>query len=254
MDGAELGRRLSISRYPRSACYDPAWIVENMMGPCSVWLTEALTDVMPLRQGDRVLDLGCGKAISSIFLAREFGVRVEAVDLWITADGNRERIDEAGVGDLVNAVHSDAASLPFDEDGFDAVVSIDAYHYFGTAPQVLGSILPLVRPGGHLGVVVPGLRIEIDAWPEHLASWWQDGFETFHSPEWWTRLWERDASVRIERADMVPYGPQDWLTWADALDDWARAHEQTPYELDAQMLRADREKLLGFARLVATRT
>jgi len=253
MDAVELGRRLARARYPRSSRYDPVWLVENMMGPCSVWLAEALTDVMPLRRGQRVMDLGCGKAMSSVFLAREFGVEVAAVDLWIGADDNRARIEAAGLSDVINAVHSDAASLAFPNGHFDAIVSLDAYHYFGTEPDVLASIVPFLKLGGRLGVVVPGLSTEVETWPEHLAPWWEDGFETFHSPAWWTQLWERDGLVTVERADFVPGGAQDWLVWTDACDDWARAHDQAPYEVEAQMLRADRDGLLGFTRLVATR-
>jgi len=38
----------------------------------------------------RVLDLGCGKALSSIFLAKEYGTQVWATDLWISATDNRK--------------------------------------------------------------------------------------------------------------------------------------------------------------------
>jgi cyclopropane fatty-acyl-phospholipid synthase-like methyltransferase len=36
---------------------------------------------MNLQPGMRVLDLGCGRALSSIFLHREFGLQVWAADL-----------------------------------------------------------------------------------------------------------------------------------------------------------------------------
>ena len=42
------------------------------------------------------LDLGCGKGLSSIFLAREFGVEVWAADLWIKPTENYKRFIEAG--------------------------------------------------------------------------------------------------------------------------------------------------------------
>jgi len=65
---------LRLDRFPRSSAYDPAWIVENQMGPNALWLTEFLCEAKELRPGMRVLDLGCGKALSSVFLASEFDV------------------------------------------------------------------------------------------------------------------------------------------------------------------------------------
>ena len=239
IDAGELARRLTVAQYPRSSRYDAVWLVENMMGPCSVWLAEALTDVMPLQQGERVMDLGCGKAMSSIFLAREFGVTVDAIDLWIGAEENTARIADAGLSDVVTEVHGDAACLEFPEDSFDAIISIDAYHYFGTEPEALGPIVRLLKPGGRLGIVVPGLRTELETWPNHLSRWWQEGFATFHSPTWWKQLWEAEGLVHVERADTVPRGADDWLTWTEACDDWARAQGRSPYELEAEMLRAD---------------
>ena len=71
------------------------------------WLTEAL-DLQP---GMRVLDLGCGRASSSIFLHREFGVQVWATDLWCDVSENAQRIRDAGVGDQVFPVRADARAL-----------------------------------------------------------------------------------------------------------------------------------------------
>ncbi|NLB79163.1 MAG: SAM-dependent methyltransferase, partial [Clostridiaceae bacterium] len=54
------------------------WIFSNSMGPNPIWLTEYLVQPFDLKPGMRVLDLGCGKGITSVFLAREFGVQVYA--------------------------------------------------------------------------------------------------------------------------------------------------------------------------------
>jgi ubiquinone/menaquinone biosynthesis C-methylase UbiE len=50
----------------------------NVMGPHPLWLAEWLTGAMRLEPGMRVLDLGCGTALTTVFLAREFGVHVTA--------------------------------------------------------------------------------------------------------------------------------------------------------------------------------
>ncbi len=67
----------------KSETYDKAFINENLMGPNPLKMLEELTDKLDLQPGMRVLDLGCGKGLTSIFLAKEFGVHVYATDLYI---------------------------------------------------------------------------------------------------------------------------------------------------------------------------
>ncbi len=63
-------RRLLSERFPRSSRYHPDWVIANAMGSNTLWLTEWLCSAMNLTPGLRVLDPGCGRAVSSIFLAR----------------------------------------------------------------------------------------------------------------------------------------------------------------------------------------
>lgn len=78
-----------------------------------------------------MLDLGCGKGLSSIFLAKEYGVKVWAADL-IKPTEDFARISQAGVEDPVYPTQADARSLPFAEAYFDAILCTDGYIYFGT--------------------------------------------------------------------------------------------------------------------------
>ena len=126
------------AEFPRSANYDPDWVLDNMMGPNALWLTESLAECMNLNPAMRVLDMGCGKGLSSIFLAKEYGLQVWATDLWIDASDNFGRIRAAEVDDRVFPIHAEAHALPFADGFFDAMVSVDAYHYFGTDDLYLG--------------------------------------------------------------------------------------------------------------------
>ena len=78
--------------FPRASRYaaEP-WTKALPMGPNAMWLMESLCSAVYLEAGMRVMDLGCGRAVSSIFLAREFGVEVWATDLWIPPTENWER-------------------------------------------------------------------------------------------------------------------------------------------------------------------
>src|SRR4051812_34154006 len=158
-------------RFPRADKYSPEWISENGFGGNSLWFTEWLTEKVDLRPGMRVLDLGCGRAKSSIFLAREFGVEVWATDLWIAASENWQRIRDAGLEDRVFPLHADARSLPFAAEFFDAIVAIDCYSYFGSDDLYLNYLTQFVKTGGAIGIAGAGLMQEMPAdVPEHLRE------------------------------------------------------------------------------------
>jgi SAM-dependent methyltransferase len=240
---------LKIDQFPRSEAYDLEWVLENQMGPNVLWLTEALTQVMELKAGMRVLDLGCGRAISSIFLAKEFDLEVWATDLWVEANENWKRVCAADMERQVYPIHAEAHALPFAEGFFDAIVSMDAYHYFGTGDLYLGYLIRFLKRNGRIGIVVPGLHQELGiAIPEHLQPYWEWEFYSFHGPEWWHRHWEKTGQVTVELADMIPEGWEHWMKWMKILflkegKDYAKR--------EAEMLQKDSGRNLGFTRLVA---
>jgi SAM-dependent methyltransferase len=209
----ELRDRLTLPQFPRSAGYDPEWMLDNAMGPNPLWLAEALCSAMRLEPGMRVLDLGCGRAITSIFLAREFHVNVVAADLWIKPAENWPRIIEAGEQGRVLPLYAEAHDLPFADEYFDAVVSIDAYHYFGTDDLYLGYLRRFVRPGGQIGIAVPMLRAELTAVPEHLKPYWDWDFWSLHTAGWWRHHWGKSGLVDVEAAELIPDGWRHWLLW-----------------------------------------
>ncbi len=246
----QLVERLRLPAYPRSAAYDPEWVIENFMGPNVLWLAESLCQLLQLQPGMRVLDMGCGKALSSIFLAREFGVQVWATDLWIGASENWERICAAGMQERVFPIHAEAHDLPFAKGFFDASVSLDAYHYFGTDDLYLGYYSGFVKPGGQIGIVVPGLTHEFDTGlPDHLAPYWDWEFWTFHSPDWWRHHWEQTGKVEVSQADSVPDGWRQWSLWLQVC-------AEAGYPVDAReldMLERDSGRNLGLTRVIARR-
>jgi ubiquinone/menaquinone biosynthesis C-methylase UbiE len=251
MTTQDLNARLAKPRFPRSARYDAHWIVENVMGPHVLWLAEYLCEALDLKPGMRVLDLGCGKAVSSIFLAREFGVQVIAADLWIKPSENARRIEAAGVADRVTPVHAEAHALPFAHDSFDAIVSLDAYQYFGTDDLYLGYIAKFLKPGGRLGIVCPGLAHEIAEPPPHLKPFWEWDFCCFHSPDWWRHHWAKTGLVHLEAVDAMPDGHALWLDWYRAVLPFLTGFHAKSSADGIAMLEADTEKLFGFTRAMA---
>jgi cyclopropane fatty-acyl-phospholipid synthase-like methyltransferase len=240
-------QRLVSTLFPRSSQYHPDWVVASASGGANaLWVTEWLTSALDLRPGMRVLDLGCGRASSSIFMRREFGVQVWATDLWFSASENMERIRDAAVEDGVFPIHADARSLPFARGFFDAIVCVDAFPYFGTDDLYLNYLAQFVKPGGPIGIAGAGLMQDIGAsLPDHLRAWWTPDLWCLHSADWWHRHWERTGIMDVDLADTMPDGWQRWLDWHRTIA------PDNAAEITA--LEADRGQYLGYVRLVGRR-
>ncbi len=241
--------------FPRSSRYDPEWMLDNYMGPNAVWLTEWLCEALNVQPGMRILDLGCGRALSSIFLAKEFGARVWAADLWISPDHNWKRVVGAGVENLVCPIRAEAHALPFAQGFFDGVISIDAYQYFGTDELYLNYLTGFVRPGGFIGVVVAGLTQPIgDTVPQHLLEpqsngkcFWADECRCFHTAGWWQDHWSRCDKVTKVQTSTQSDGWRHWRDCELALQ--LTGKNVLPSELEA--LEKDHGRYLGLVRAVA---
>jgi cyclopropane fatty-acyl-phospholipid synthase-like methyltransferase len=188
-----------MKKYPRTEKYDHNWVCDNWMGPHPLWLLEELCQHLTLKPGMKVLDMGCGKGITSVFLAKEFGVTVFANDWWISATENLKRFEEAGVAERVFPIHAEAHALPYAEGFFDAAISIDSYQYFGADEMYFPcTISKLVKAGGQFGIVVPGLTREFTkGYPDTLKEHWVGEMFSFHSKGWWRHLWEKTEIVEI---------------------------------------------------------
>lgn len=201
----EIIKIMNDKKYPLTLKYDPDWILENSMGSHCLWLQESLTQVMHLKPEMRILDMGCGKAVSSIFLAKEFGVQVWATDLWISATDNYQRINKMNMENMVFPIHADVKDLPYANDFFDAMVSINSIFFYATDENFLkNNLLKHVKPGGEIGIIVPGFRKEFHIIPEKLKPFWTEDISKWHSVEWWTDHFNRSGMVDIVLADTLP--------------------------------------------------
>ena len=226
--------------------YDKDFLKENMMGPNSMMILEELLNEIPLKAGMRVLDLGCGNGLTSVFLAKEYGVQVFALDLWISATDNYRRFLKNGVDDLVIPIHADAQDMPFAEEFFDAVVSVDAYHYVGNNDTFFPEkVRPLLKKDGIAAIAVPGMKYEVhENIPEEMKPYWEEeALAMWHSIEWWRPKFEKGLdNLRIWEMSCFSQAWKDWLG------------TDNPYAAeDRKMLRADGGRYMNLIGIVGTR-
>ena len=239
---------LKMKQFPRSHNYDLDWMFKNEMGPSSIWLMEFLSKKINFKPGMKVLDLGCGMAMSSIFLANEFDVEVWAADLWIEPTDNYQRIKDFGIEDKVYPIKAEAHELPFAEGFFVFIVCVDAYHYFGTDELYFLYINKFLKENGQIGIVVPGVKEEFEGRiPEELAEVWEPDFFSFHSSQWWKIHWGKTGLVDIEVADDLKNSWSIWMQWEKALKESGFQKRDG----DIEFLEADNGKYVSFPRIVA---
>jgi cyclopropane fatty-acyl-phospholipid synthase-like methyltransferase len=220
--------------YGKKTTLDQSFVESNLMGPNCLRLIEELTAEIKLPETPRILDLGCGTGLTSIFLATEFNAQVFAADLWISPSENYERFVQTGCDKSIIPIHAEAHALPFAHHYFDAIVSVDSYHYFGADPAYLDThLVPLVKPGGVIAVSVPGLQPGLTeaSLPDAMKDFWNHEVINFNSLEWWEELW-------AESPHIIPIKTFSHSCHKQAWDEWLAT--DNPYaKHDVDMMKAE---------------
>lgn len=207
---------------------DKKFLTENMMGPNSVVILNELLSLVSLPINGNILDLGCGKGLTSIALSQHSQAKIYALDLWIEAKENQQRFKNLNLDNKITSMQADILDKPFEENLFDAIVSIDSYHYFGNKENILDEyIAPLVKKDGIIALAFPGLKKDIhDNIPEALLNYWsKEDFECFHDITWWKNLFSKSQYTTL--LDI-----QEMNCFDVAWDDWLSSNN--PYAIDDQ--------------------
>jgi cyclopropane-fatty-acyl-phospholipid synthase len=192
---------------------------------------------LALKEGERVLDVGCGWGSFPLWAATRHGVRVVGITLSPPqAEKARQRAEEAGVGDRVEIRVMDYRDLAGER--FDAIASIGMVEHVG-AEQIdvyARRLAGLLEPGGRLlNHGIARLRqtdaeagpfseryVFPDAAPLHLSrvllALERAGFVTRHVEEFGAdyaetlRHWARRLDENLDRAVQLA-GPERVRVW-----------------------------------------
>jgi cyclopropane fatty-acyl-phospholipid synthase-like methyltransferase len=199
-----------------------------------------------------ILDLACGKATSSIFIAKEYNSKVYAADLWIEPTENLDRIKGYNMESLVIPLSIDARNLPFSNEYFDYIICTDSFIYFGTDDTYIPYIKEFIKLGGYLVFTVPGFPNEEPyVLPEYLKPFWADECWTWHNPNWWKRHIEKFEYYKIKQIEVLPNGIDKWIEWKKLRKNYEPDNKSI--DVDIEVMNSDKGRYMGFIKLVAQR-
>lgn len=235
--------------YTLSAKYHKPELMAKIMGPNPIKLEEELLLDCRIPKGSLVCDLGSGQGLTSVFLAKEYGFKVFAADLWSDPEENRRFFHEMGLGDeQILPVKADATDLPFEPEFFDGMVSVDSYNYFGRDPEFLDSkLLPFIKQGGYVYIAIPGMKKDChdNLPPELLLSWTPEQLDYMHDRDYWLDMVSRSKGFEVLEVCEMESNEEVWADWLAQDNEYARG--------DRNSMDAGAGKYLNFIKIVLRR-
>ena len=232
--------------YIRSKKYDTPELQAKIMGPNPVKLEEELMDGNEIPAGAVVCDLGSGQGLTSVFLAKEYGFKVYAADLWSDPEENQKFFDEMGISrEQIIPVKADATDLPFEKDFFDAVVCTDSYNYFGRDADYLDEkLLPFLKSGGYIYLAITGMKKDCHDHlpPELLLSWTPEQLDYIHDADYWTGIVSQCRGADVIEISEMESNEEVWADWLRQDNEYAVGDRKT--------MEAGGGKYLNFIKIV----
>ena len=227
-----------------------ALLQETMWGPNAIRQSEELASHFTITKDMRILDLGCGPGLSSLYLVQEYSAEVFATDLYMDPTENYKRFQSLGVADKIVPMMLDATQpLPFAKYYFDVVFSVGAYNIFGDNEEMLSNLIPYVKKGGYIAVSFPGLKYEFgDNVPPEMQPFWDvpEVAKTVRGIEWWKDLCSKAEGIEIVNiSEMICHD----IAWKEYLAKLDASVEEEKWDLD--MMAAEDGKYFNTIQFIA---
>ena len=121
-------------------------------------ITQQTLALMNLKTGEKVLDLGCGAGWASRLLAQLVGGGERPGGQVVGLDVSDEMIRRARVNstdfDNVLFVVGSAVQIPWEENFFDKVLSVESFYYYGDQDRALDELFRVLAPKGELYILI----------------------------------------------------------------------------------------------------
>lgn len=113
-------------------------------------LVHRMGTILGLNETSKLLDVAPGMGTQDIYLSKNFSPQsIDGLDVtWGHIEHGRRRALEARLDDRVRFHHGTAVEIPFPDDSFTHVLSIEGPEHFDTREKFLHEARRVLQPGG----------------------------------------------------------------------------------------------------------
>ncbi|WP_135504157.1 class I SAM-dependent methyltransferase [Roseovarius aestuariivivens] len=163
-----------------TAGLDPTSVTVEQLAPVdhfharSFPATVELADVLPIKEGDRLVDIGCGLGGPARYLAKRFKCHVDGIDITAPfVDAANKLSVLVGMEDAVKCQHGDGQKLPYQGETFDGGYTQHVTMNVPDRDVFFGEAFRVLKPGAFFALTEHGLGELGD--PHHPVPWSEDG-------------------------------------------------------------------------------
>jgi len=174
---------------------------EDFVSPGGRDLAFEMIAGMALAPTSRVLDVGCGLGGSAFVMARDFGLRVEAIDLSRNMLALAERkLAANGLADRVNLQWGDCLELEC-TDRYDAIYSRDVFLHIADKARLLAVLKAALKPGGQL--LFTDYCCAAKPWSDEFSAYVQERGYSLHTTDEYAELIEAAGFEQVDARDVT---------------------------------------------------
>lgn len=164
----------------------------------------SLADRMGIQIGQLALELGCGIGGPGRDVADNTDARVIGLSISFNQLRNLRRISHETDSPYVDAIKGDMQQLPFANNVFDHIYSINAIYHVNNPKAVIDEAYRSLKPSGHFGVddwFTTDTTSELQL--NTLRKNWSTGSNGFHNINKFTQHMEKSGFEITDTADFT---------------------------------------------------